>query len=462
MANPDPGKGECLLSFPKKVYQSTRDDRTLLFAADRGVLVVVNRIGREILEAGREGDTALSLAKRFCGERPDLAGIVQKVIEPFLKEMVSCGYLLPNSEETGCEESEPADPPGPISLYHLYLHLTDACNLRCLYCYNAKARHQSPGGKKKRSLSSPQWRLVIKEAAKLQAKDVVFTGGEPLCHQDACDLALYAKSEGLKTTLLTNGTLIDAPISQRIAKAFDTVVVSLDSQIKEEHEHLRPGAPFESVIEGIRNLVESRVSSLAIRPVINRVNVNSLPGFPLWAMEELGCYQFHPALYLPNSPREMKELNLLPDPETYWELRSRFLKEIHRLGGIAIDECRPLEISGVCGAGGNVLSVATNGDVYPCQCLHFEPLCAGNVTQQPLEEIMHRFPLLEEFKQVHWPWFDRCGSCLLHTYCTSTCRVFRHTFAGHEDIFHDTLCTFFQKDLDDRMWKEAERVQAAL
>ena len=306
-------------------------------------------------------------------------------------------------------------------------------------------------------LDHPQIRHLLVEAAKLEVKDVVFTGGEPICRRDVCELAAYAKERGLSTTLLTNGTLIDWRTASRISRSFDSVVVSLDSWVKEEYELLRPGAPFEKAVQGIRNLVEAKVSSLFIRPIITRLNLTSLPQFPSFAATHLGCLRFSPTLYLPNHSGELEALGLLPDPETYWITLEHFYGELKKLGGISVQECIPLEASGSCGAGGGVLSVATNGDVYPCQCLHYDEFRAGNVKEQSISEIIARSPVLTAFRKEPWPWFGQCSECALMTLCSSTCRVFYKAFKEHEEMFFARLCPFFKKEIEIKLWREVKK-----
>ena len=445
--------------FPKKIYSSVRGSETLYYSADRGVVVVVNEAGKDILEASRDGGTTEQIARKLVSDQESLVPMVQNLIRPFLLEMVQYRFLQ-TAKPQNTKEDHSVSESVPIQLTDLYLHVTDACNLHCIYCYNASQRsHLSKWARGKSSsyLTNQQIRHLLDEAAKLEVKEAVFTGGEPICRRDLCKLAAYAKEQGLSTTLLTNGTLIDRRTASHISKSFDSVVVSLDSWIKEEYELLKPGAPFEKALQGVRNLVEAEVSSLFIRPVITRLNLTSLPQFPIFASNHLGCLQFSPTLYLPNHPGELEALGLLPDPETYWIALEHFHGELKKLGGISGQECIPLEASGSCGAGGGVLSVATNGDVYPCQCLHYDEFRAGNVKDNSISEIIARSPVLTAFRKERWPWFGQCSECALMRLCSSTCRVFYKAFKEHEEMFFARLCPFFKKEIEIKLWQEVKK-----
>jgi radical SAM protein with 4Fe4S-binding SPASM domain len=445
-------------TFPEKVYTSVRGSATLYFAADRGSAVVVNEAGRDILEACRQGGTEAEVARRLTRDRPFLVPHLRKLIRPFLADMVGRRFLA-SGPALPLTADRPAPAPGPVQLNQLYLSLTDACNLRCLYCYNLRerTRRRLAGRQAQPELTGARIRRVLEEAADLGVKEVVCTGGEPLCRKEAVELAAYGKELGLSMALLTNGTLIDPARAREIAAGFDSVVVSLDSCVKEEYERLRPGAPFEQAVQGVQNLAAAGLTALFIRPVLTRHNLASLPQFPRFAAEHLGCTNFMPTLCLPNHPGEFHELELLPDPETYWQTIESFRGELEAVGGTSLMECTPLEASGACGAGGGVLSLAANGDLYPCQCLHHAECRLGNVQEDSIAAIVKTSPVLTEFLGNGWPWFRECGDCPLVQLCASTCRVFQRVFRADEALFHDRLCPFFKREVEDRLWRQVNK-----
>lgn len=172
---------------------------------------MVNEAGKDILEASRDGGTTEQIARRLVSDQESLVSMVQNLIRPFLLEMIQCRFLQA-AKPQNTKEDRPVSESVPIQLTDLYLHVTDGCNLHYIYCYNASQRSQVSKyarGKWSSYLTTPQIRHLLDEAAKLEVKDVVFTGGEPICRRDVCELAAYAKERGLSTTLLTNGTLVD-------------------------------------------------------------------------------------------------------------------------------------------------------------------------------------------------------------------------------------------------------------
>ena len=449
--------------YPPKVYSSERGNEVLYFAPDQQVVVVVNLAGQDVLKAAEEGGTADEIALRLSRGDRELGGGIQQLVRPFLDEMVKRRFL---SKEPFANEREgrPSPERASLELSNLYLHLTDACNLHCVYCYNACQRTENiaqrrSGAKGIRELSDEEIREVLDDAAEEGIGTVVFTGGEPLLRNHIFNLADYAREKGISASLLTNGTLIDREKAVRIADLFDNVIVSLDSWIEAEYATLRPGAPLHQVWDGVRHLSEAGVQSLAIRPVVTSLNLASLPDFPSIAKEQLNCTRFYPAVYLPNSPGELETLGLFPDPETYWSTLASFFKALDEVDGTSVkDECK-LSGAGACGAATSLLSISASGDVYPCQSLHLDEFWAGNVRKQSLGEILQDSPALKAFRENRWPWFKPCSECSLMAICSSTCRVFQNVFEKRQDLFFQQMCPFFKRECEHRLWREVDKIR---
>lgn len=130
-------------------------------------------------------------------------------------------------------------------------NITRTCNLKCLHCYNDSQRKHYFG-----ELSTQEALTVIDDLASFRVPAILFSGGEPLLRPDLYQLADYARSKDLRTTLSTNGTLINKTEAQKIKNAgFSYVGVSLDGMAS-VHDHFRgvDGA-FGKTVTGIRNLI---------------------------------------------------------------------------------------------------------------------------------------------------------------------------------------------------------------
>jgi radical SAM protein with 4Fe4S-binding SPASM domain len=129
-------------------------------------------------------------------------------------------------------------------------NITRRCNLRCAHCYSDSTSRHYPG-----ELTLPQFRTVIDDLADFGVPGVLLSGGEPLIHPHFFEIAACARERGLRLTLSTNGTLIDAEKAARLAAlGFAYVGISLDG-IGETHDRFRgrTGA-FERTVAAFRHL----------------------------------------------------------------------------------------------------------------------------------------------------------------------------------------------------------------
>jgi radical SAM protein with 4Fe4S-binding SPASM domain len=113
-------------------------------------------------------------------------------------------------------------------------NITRRCNLACLHCYSDSAAREYPG-----ELTWPECRAVVDDLAAYGVPAVLLSGGEPLIHPRFFDLAGYAREQGLRLTLSTNGTLIDRERAERLkALGLAYVGISLDG-IGRTHDYFR-------------------------------------------------------------------------------------------------------------------------------------------------------------------------------------------------------------------------------
>lgn len=128
-------------------------------------------------------------------------------------------------------------------------NVSRTCNLRCLHCYSDSEARRYEG-----ELTFEEGKALLDDLAAFGVPAVLLSGGEPLARRDVLDLAAYGRSLGLRFTLSTNGTLIDAPRARRIRElGFSYVGISIDG-IGATNDWFRGvrGA-FERAVRGIRN-----------------------------------------------------------------------------------------------------------------------------------------------------------------------------------------------------------------
>jgi MoaA/NifB/PqqE/SkfB family radical SAM enzyme len=105
----------------------------------------------------------------------------------------------------------------------LMLSPTTRCNAACSFCLDFP--RDAP-----RTLSAPEFRVLLdKLAPGLEMVEFAFFG-EPLLHPGLPELIGAARGRGLATTLYTNGKALDAPIAAALGESgIDLIVVNLNA-----------------------------------------------------------------------------------------------------------------------------------------------------------------------------------------------------------------------------------------
>jgi 12,18-didecarboxysiroheme deacetylase len=167
------------------------------------------------------------------------------------------------------------------------------CNLKCVHCYA-----QSKDIEYKDELTTVQGKELIDDLAQFGAPVILFSGGEPTMRKDLPELAMYARSKGMRAVISTNGTLIDKKMAKVLKDiGLSYVGVSLDG-MKETNDKFRgvKGA-FDAALNGMRNCLEQGVK-VGLRFTINKKNVKDIPAiFDLLEKEKIPRVCFYHLVY---------------------------------------------------------------------------------------------------------------------------------------------------------------------
>ena len=132
------------------------------------------------------------------------------------------------------KESTKLDDYKSFPLRDVYLNITEHCNLRCIYCIN-KVRVEE-----RRELFFADYKRLLDEIAGMKPEvKIIFTGGEPLTSPLTIPIAEYAKKLGIKCTLMTNATLIDASNIETLTRLFSKFQISVDGSDAATHDFYR-------------------------------------------------------------------------------------------------------------------------------------------------------------------------------------------------------------------------------
>lgn len=161
---------------------------------------------------------------------------------------------------------------------------TDYCMLRCKMCN----KWQEPIPKPEEVPSLDEWKSFIGGFRDLVDKgfEMDFGGGEVLSMPGILDLVKFAKEKGFKTTMASNGYLIDKEMAKKIADSgLDAVSLSLDSPHPELHDRMRGvKGVYQRVMDALDNLTKyARHTKKGLCCIIMNENLDDLLGLVKWA-----------------------------------------------------------------------------------------------------------------------------------------------------------------------------------
>ena len=322
---------------------------------------------------------------------------------------------------------------------------TRQCNLNCLHCYASADGHRAT-----EEMDTERGKAFLADLAEFKVPVVLFSGGEPLLREDLFELISYARGQGLRVAISTNGTSITPAIAGKIrALGLSEAGISLDG-VGENNDRFRgrKGA-FESALRGIRNCVAEGVR-VSLRLTITRYNYMEIPAiFRLAEEEHIERVCFYHLAYSGRGS-SLREQDIGPEDtravvdliaEKTTDLYRRGLKkEILTVGNHAdgpylylkVKENEPDRAQGILellrANGGNntgikIGAVDDVGNVHPDQFWWHHTL--GNVRKRKFGEIWMDTsePLLGGLKDRKHLLKGRCASCRFLDVCNGNLRV---------------------------------------
>lgn len=156
-------------------------------------------------------------------------------------------------------------------------HLWEPCNMRCKFCF-ATFQDVKQTILPKGHLPKEQAIKVVKELAKFGFEKITFAGGEPTLCPWLDELILTAKSYGMTTMIVTNGSRLTPEFLERNKDFLDWIALSIDST--KPLTNIQLGRPisgkkdigldsYKSMIQQIKKYEYG----LKINTVVNRYNL---------------------------------------------------------------------------------------------------------------------------------------------------------------------------------------------
>ena len=287
-----------------------------------------------------------------------------------------------------------------------HFDLTYQCNLNCVHCY--VVREDRP------EFSTSEIKDILDQLAQVGTLYLTFSGGEIFAREDFFQIAEYARRLHFALRLMTNGTLIDEQVADRVAALYpDRVSISIYSTTPEIHDGITlvPGS-LARTIRAVKILRDRNVN-LLIGGVLMRQNINDYSKVYESARSMGATFQ--------GDPRVTSRNNGDPFPLRF-QINEDDLFRVWKdplFSSQPMDEAKGLHPNQdwgatLCGAAHMLFYVSPYGDVYPC--VQFPALC-GNLRNEFFKKIWYHSPQMLDVRSTMPSQLPICFECNLSEYC---------------------------------------------
>lgn len=344
---------------------------------------------------------------------------------------------------------------GALFDFFVQFHLTERCNLRCKHCYQsgtvAEMSYEEICGAIDNVTSAIEsWATEYEMEI---SPSFHFTGGEPLLRKELSAVLGYARERGFSTSLMSNGTLIDAAMARRIREAeVNDVQVSLDG-LEATHDSLRGKGSYKRALRGIGNLVAQGVET-SINLTVSRANADQTEGLVRLAGDlRVASISFSRLVPTGRGAKLGGEALTREEVAAFYDGLRRYKDS----GRVIVTSRDPLatvaDISGEvpltevpvggCAAGIFGVTIAADGGVMPCRRMD---LVIANIKGESFRELWAESPVLWALRRRE-DYHGGCDSCRYWAVCRG-CRAialaFSRVHGDYDYLGPDPQCPYYQ------------------
>jgi uncharacterized protein len=277
----------------------------------------------------------------------------------------------------------------------LYLNVSSACNLRCVYCFARSEEYGQEGKLMRPEVGEGAVDLLLQESEDSPSVKIVFFGGEPLLNPDlVAHLIRYGRQQSMRQgkemrfLVVTNGILLNPEMVKLFHREKVEVQISLDGP-PQVQDSLRPTlqgeGTYHQILQNIQLLKEGKLQRLTLHAVLPSITPSPVEILDhLWSlgvgpisMDYASPTRDHKSAW---SDKEIAAIKRFED-----ELSTYFLCHLHE-GKLVpyLNLLKPLRrlyrrerFSYHCGAGLTMGAVTPDGAIFPCPRFVEEPDLAG-------------------------------------------------------------------------------------
>jgi len=247
-------------------------------------------------------------------------------------------------------------------LHYLRVSLTDACNLRCVYCMPEDITFRPPA----ELMQDAELLTLVRVAASLGVDKVRLTGGEPTVRRGVVELVRNLRAiPGIqRMAMTTNGVKLETLAQPLAAAGLDQVNISIDTLDPVKFRRITRRGDLDEVWRGVEAAEAAGLTPVKINCVVTRgfnddevVNLARLTYTKPWAVRFIELMPF-------GTVTDFQVSQVVPSAETRARIETALGPLTAVPGHNGHDPARPFRLAGAQGEIGFISSVT-------------EPFCEG-------------------------------------------------------------------------------------
>ncbi len=343
------------------------------------------------------------------------------------------------------------------------IHLTEACNMRCSYCYVPQTNREQLDTMSKDQVDNLMSLLGEYADQKEKSITICFHGGEPFMARELLFKAIeeYSKDKRFNLLLQTNGTLVYEDSIEFLRNHEVNIGISVDGY-GDLHNANRVYPNGKGTFDKVSQVLEllRDYDHLGALTTITCHTVDYLPEI----INYFYTLNIPSVVFNPVSPENEMAEKVFPDMNT---LISKYRKAIdfvldRNMQGkenLIIDNAEALllcilsDVRSVfchmspCGAGRLNLIFTSNGDVYPCSGFAaYKEFRAGNIFEHTIDQLFES-SACKMCRQRTVDTIPECAACEYKHICCSCCPIPSYHLHGSLHV-KSPFCEFYHAIID--------------
>lgn len=423
------------LFFCKKMYVKKRGELVILNNRENGSWLKLTKECYKILEHAVNMGWNKEILFQQCYDNED-----KEYFQLLIGKLESLGLILE------CTINDYNSISSTINT--ITLTITKNCNLRCLHCALSAQMD---------FVNLPtfeQITYVIDQILKINPKQLIITGGEPMVRKDFFEIIKYIrKKSNVDMELMTNATLISEENVNFLVSNFQAFSISIDGYDEKTCSNIRGRGVFEKVINAITLLKREKAKNIILSCVGTKENDFHYEEFKILC-NKLGVeYMFRRLAPIGRGEENyemligtiMEQINI-QKIKTTPKIKTMLCKESSLTTGLS---------STVCEAFSNSFVIGSDLHIYPCSALYLDEfkgdniMNVGNLKEYFQKEKYKQTNAYKLYNNILYKNIKPCKNCLINFICNN-CPLYVYLYKKIGIL--DEYCKFKKYELENEIW----------